>query len=141
MSPENIIIHATCVSINNKAVLLMGDSGSGKSDLALRLIDAGAKLVGDDYVQITRRGDMLMAEPAPNIAGLLEVRGVGVETVDYVSNISVKLAINLASRDKIERLPEEQFFSCLGHKLPLLYLHAFDDSTPAKIRLIINRTE
>jgi serine kinase of HPr protein (carbohydrate metabolism regulator) len=136
---NSTIIHATSVAIAGKGVIFMGPSGSGKSDLALRLIDQGAKLICDDYTQVTVEDEELLATQAPNISGLLEVRGAGLLNLPFASNVPLKLAVNLVQRDKIERLPEPQFFDCLGQKLPLLSLHSFDPSTPAKIRLVLSQ--
>lgn len=138
---KNTIIHASCVSINNKAILLIGDSGSGKSDIALRLIDGGAQLVADDYIEITSKENMLTVAPPKKLEGLIEARGVGILTLPFIRDIELKLVIKLVARDEVERLPEPQFFDCLGYKLPLLCLHAFDASTPAKIRFTINQIE
>ena len=141
MRPETFSVHASCVIIDNQAILILGESGSGKSDLALRLIDSGAMLVSDDQVRIEKNGTSLFASPAPNIAGLLEARGVGIIKLPYVSNAVVALAIKLVTPEKIERLPEAQFFDCLGVKVPLLLLGAFEQSTPAKIRLYLTMKE
>lgn len=138
---KNTIIHASCVSMNNKAILLIGDSGSGKSDLALRLIDGGAQLVSDDYVEITKEGDILIVAPPESIEGLIEMRGVGIMTMPFIRDTELKLAIKLVKCDEVERLPEPQFFDCLEHKIPLLSLYAFDASTPAKIRFFMNKIE
>jgi len=119
----------------------MGESGSGKSDLALRLIDNGATLVSDDYTQIILGNGKLLANPAPNISGLLEVRGVGLLTMEFISNAQLALAVQLVPRSSTERLPEAQFFGCLGLELPLLSLHSFDSSTPAKIHIALSQIE
>ncbi len=119
----------------------MGESGSGKSDLALRLIDNGATLVSDDYTQIILGNGKLLANPAPNISGLLEVRGVGLLTMEFISNAQLALAVQLVPRSSTERLPEAQFFGCLGLELPLLSLHSFDSSTSAKIRIALSQIE
>ena len=78
----SILLHATAVAIDGRAVLLRGPSGSGKSDLALRLIDAGARLVADDQSELSRRGDVLMVRAPATIAGLIEVRGLGILRLD-----------------------------------------------------------
>ncbi|MGE3652127.1 MAG: HPr kinase/phosphorylase, partial [Reyranellaceae bacterium] len=71
-------IHATCVALPEGGVLLRGDSGAGKSDLALRLIDGGARLVADDRTDLMREGDLLIARAPTSIAGLIEARGLGI---------------------------------------------------------------
>ena len=132
-TPLSTQLHATCVSIDGKAVLLLGKSGSGKSDLALRLIYDGAKLVADDRVDIKKSSKKLLASAPAPLRGLLEVRGVGILKFPCLSNTPLALAINLIPRKDVERLPQPQFFDCLGLQLPLLSLQAFDHSTPAKI--------
>lgn len=132
-------LHATCVSVDGKGVLLLGKSGSGKSDLALRLIDGGTKLVADDRVDIKKTGKNLIASAPARLYGLLEIRGVGILKFPALKQLTLALAINLVARNEIERMPEQQFFNCLGLQLPLLSLYAFDISTPAKIRAVITR--
>ena len=72
-------VHGTCIAIDGAGVLLRGPSGCGKSDLALRLIDGGAVLVADDRVSLEARAGDLVASAPDALAGLLEVRGVGIE--------------------------------------------------------------
>jgi serine kinase of HPr protein (carbohydrate metabolism regulator) len=127
-------IHASCVGIGSKGVLILGASGSGKSDLALRLIDAGAKLVADDRVDISKQNGKLIASAPKKIKGMLEIRGVGIVKFPAKDKVTLKLAVSLVARSSVERMPEPQFFDCEGGKLPLLSLHSFDHSTPAKIR-------
>ena len=127
--------HASCVSIDGHGVLLLGASGAGKSDLALRLIDAGAKLVADDQVIIQNSAGVLHAESPLPIHGKLEVRGLGIIEMEALQNMRLSLVVQLCAREDVERMPEAAFFDCLGVQLPLLSLHAFDSSTPAKIRL------
>ena len=136
--PDTQTIHASCIAINHTAILLLGESGSGKSDLALRLIDSGAVLVGDDQIVLRKEGNSLLAAPAPRLEGLLEVRGVGIVTLPYIQNIPLALAVNLVAPHETERMPKPQFFDCLAVQVPLLSLHAFEQSTPAKIRLFLS---
>jgi HPr kinase/phosphorylase len=131
----SIVLHATCVSLDGKGVLLLGEPGSGKSDLALRLIDGGAMLVADDQVLVRLAEGRLHASPPRTLEGLLEARGVGIIKLPNAPEAPLGLAVRLVARGKVERLPEPDFFDCLGIRLPLLSLHAFDDSTGAKIRL------
>ena len=72
-----MMVHATCVAIGDRAVLLCGPSGSGKSDLALRLIDGGAQLVADDQVVLRAEGGRIVARAPEALAGRMEVRGIG----------------------------------------------------------------
>ena len=105
-------IHATCINLNSKGVLILGDSGSGKSDLALRLITMfSAKLVGDDRINIKKNNGNIIASSPDVLKGLLEVRGVGIIKIDYKEETSVDLVIKLTS-EKIERMPKlSPFFS------------------------------
>lgn len=134
-TPHSITLHATCVSIAGKGLLLLGESGSGKSDMALRLIHDGATLIGDDQIVITKRDDHLLASPAPNIHGMIEARGIGILHLPFVRDIPLKLAVELVTCDKVERMPPVKFWGCLGLQLSLLSLNAFDSSILAKINL------
>lgn len=137
MSAHVQILHASCVAVDGRGVLLLGPSGSGKSDLALRLVDAGAKLVADDQVAVTHEGHGVVARHAPRLAGLLEVRGVGIMTLPYAEQVTLMLAVKLVARAEVERMPHPQFYGCAGEQLPLLSLHAFDAATGAKIRMVL----
>lgn len=130
-------IHASCVELGGTGVLLLGESGSGKSDLALRLIDAGARLVADDRTELRRDGTRLIASPPATIAGRMEVRGVGIVPLAHVAECAVGLAVELVAPDRVERLPSAQSRAWLGIDLPLLALDPFEASAPAKIRLAV----
>ena len=101
-----MLIHATAVAIETelgfRALLLRGRSGSGKSDLALRLIDAGARLVTDDQSVLSRRDDMIIVGPPARISGLLEVRGIGIMRVEALAEAPVVLIADLVSPDQRE---------------------------------------
>lgn len=86
---------ATCVAIDGRGVMIEGPPGSGKSSLALALIDRGAMLVGDDGVLIAAEGGRIQASPAPAIAGKLEVRGVGLLEFPTVADVPIALVISL----------------------------------------------
>ncbi len=102
----NGIVHqASAVVIAGRALLIEGPPGSGKSSLALALIERGAELVGDDAVTLTPAGDRLIAAPPPNIAGLVEVRGVGLAALPVASPAPVALILVLGGPPP-ERLPD-----------------------------------
>lgn len=130
--------HASCVEFEGKGVVIFGASGSGKSDLALRLIDAGGKLVSDDYVEITNESDILYAHPAPNIKGMIEVRGIGLMKVAYKKSSVLAVALMLVPKEDIERLPEAKTFSENGAEIPLYEFYSFSASAIAKIRLLLS---
>ncbi|MEN9709294.1 MAG: hypothetical protein RIQ68_1702 [Pseudomonadota bacterium] len=131
------LVHASCVAIDEKGVLIIGPSGAGKSDLALRLIDRGAQLVGDDYVLVVRENDVLRAAPPEQLVGKLEVRGVGLCRFDHVSNIGLTLIVDLAQPPV--RLPDPQETELLGIKLPLLHLLPHEASAPIKVELAMKQ--
>ena len=128
-------IYATCVSIKGAGVLLLGKSGSGKSDLALRLSEnKEAVLVADDRTDICLKEGTVYAYASDNIKGLLEVRGIGLIKFAYVEDIPVKLAVELVEdAKKVERMPEAEFFEIKGCRIPLIKLYAFEVSAADKI--------
>ena len=132
-----VLVHGTTVALEGDGVLLRGPSGSGKSDLALRLIDGGARLVADDQTELTRTPNGLVARAPLSIAGKMEVRGVGIMRVPTVPSAPIRLVVDLMPADQVERLPEPQFCEYLQCSLPLLALAPFEASTPAKIRLAL----
>lgn len=112
-------------------MMLMGPSGSGKSDLALRLIDRGATLLSDDVVLIETAGDNIMLRAAPRIKGQIEVRGVGICSVDYTETAPLRLIIDLNMRP--ERMPAEDLRTTMGDFLvPLCHLDPFQPSSAIK---------
>ncbi|HUC72992.1 MAG TPA: HPr kinase/phosphatase C-terminal domain-containing protein [Stellaceae bacterium] len=133
---ETLLVHATAVAIEGEAILLRGPSGSGKSDLALRLIDGGAQLVADDQTLLRRTGGRVLASAPPAIAGLLEVRGVGVVKVEAADGVPLVLIADLVLSDDIERLPERRFATLLGLSVPVIELAPFEASAAAKLRLL-----
>ena len=130
------MIHASCVAIGGRGVLLAGPSGSGKSDLALRLIDRGANLVSDDYTLLAVCGGRLLASPPPTIAGKIELRGVGVVEIEAASDVPVCLHVALGGEH--ERLPEPERIVLLGVMLPTLRLAALEASAPIKLEAALN---
>jgi serine kinase of HPr protein (carbohydrate metabolism regulator) len=130
-----ICVHGTAIALGSDGVLLRGLSGSGKSDLALRLIDGGARLVADDQTELHRRGGALfMRAPAP-LAGLIEVRGVGIARLPFVQDVPLRLVVDLVPHEAVERLPEPRFAELDGVSVPLVEIAPFAASAPAKLRL------
>lgn len=127
-------IHGTSVAIEDNGILILGQSGSGKSDLALRLIDSGATLISDDITFCQKKSNIILLFSNKKIRGLIEVRGMGLITVPYIENIKLKIIIKLTS-DPIERLPENSFFSLQGVKVPSLDLNSKEVSACAKVKL------
>lgn len=112
------LIQASAVAIGGRALLIEGAPGSGKSALALALIDRGAQLIGDDGVLLCSQGGQVIASPPPNIAGKLEIRGVGI--VD-LPTASAPLALILALDLEPVRYPDQLASrELLGHPIPLL---------------------
>ena len=126
-------LHASCVSINEVGILLRGPSGSGKSDLTLRLIGDGAILVADDQVQLTVVAGSLMARAPDLLAGKLEVRGCGILAFPRLESVAVHLVVDLVPRIDVQRLPKPESCRLFGFELPLYQLHAFDSSCSLKI--------
>ena len=126
-------LHASCVAIDGRGVLITGPSGSGKSDLALRLIDRGAELVGDDGVVVEARDGRLIARPGPNIEGQIEVRGIGILSLPFSREVPLGLAVALDQ--PVPRMPDELLPVRVieGLTLPMIALSPFEASTPVKV--------
>jgi HPr kinase/phosphorylase len=136
---DTLTIHATAIALDGVGALLRGPPGCGKSDLALRLIDHGARLIADDQTVLSRRGDRLFAAPPPAIAGRLEVRGLGIVAVDHASGVPVVAVFDLLPPGAIERLPEPATVGLLDVALPLMQLDATAASAAAKVRLAVRQ--
>jgi len=130
-------LHATTVAKDGRAILISGRSGSGKSDLALRLLDRGFVLVSDDQTYLRIIGGKLVATAPPAIRGKLEVRGIGIVEVEQVDDVAVCLVIDLAS--EIERMPEDGGERViLGAPIPLVGIDAQAASAPAKVAMALD---
>lgn len=97
------LIQASAVAIDGRALIIEGEPGSGKSSLALALIDRGATLIGDDGIEVRRDGDCVLACPPPNIAGLIEIRNVGLVEFEIAPPTPIALILTLSN--VAERLP------------------------------------
>jgi serine kinase of HPr protein (carbohydrate metabolism regulator) len=136
MSSETV--RGTSVAVGGRGVLIEGQSGSGKSDLALRLIDRGAVLISDDYTVLVRDKQGLNARPAANIAGQIEVRGVGIVSLPHAETAPLALIVRLV--DKPERLPiDDAARRIAGVEVPEIALNALEPSAPIKIELALKR--
>lgn len=148
--PETTTLHATCVAVADEGVLILGEPGAGKSDLALRLIDQPGRgigtefrttqLVADDQVCISRDGLRLVASAPPAIRGKLEIRGLGIVSLPVRELVSLCLAVRLTSGGGIERLPDlaDDRLSILGVDLPLVRIDPRSASAPARIRAALD---
>ena len=142
MTPDKAAqtIHATSVAIGGHGVLIMGPSGSGKSDLALRLIDRGARLISDDYTSVSSGdGGLLLSAPA-NIAermeirhlGIIDMRKIGPDLMAPAGAVLARLAVQL--EDRPERMPQpDAMMTLAGHKLPLVLIAGLEASAPIKV--------
>ena len=131
-----MLVHATTVDIAGLGVLILGESGAGKSDLALRLIADGALLIADDQTEVEVAGDGLRATAPKPIAGLIEVRGVGVVHAPTKRATRLRLAVSLIVTVPA-RMPESRTWSLPGKVkplIPLIELGAFEASAAEKVR-------
>jgi serine kinase of HPr protein (carbohydrate metabolism regulator) len=141
-----MFVHATSVAIKAgrrwRAVLLRGPSGAGKSDLALRLIDRGARLIADDQTHLARNGRALLASPPPALAGLIEVRGVGIVKLPrrhLQAAAPLALLVDLVPPQQIERLPGPAHEALQDVELPRMALTPFEISSVTKLFLALAR--
>lgn len=136
LSTENL--HASTVAASGRAVLICGPSGSGKSDLALRMLDRGFTLVSDDRTILRRSGDKLLASAPATIQGKLEIRGVGIVDMESVSDVPVALVVELTS--DVQRLPDDSRERLiLGAGIPLINVAASTPSAASKVAVALDR--
>lgn len=141
-------IHATCIRVEHAGgefrapaeagILLIGESGAGKSDLALRLIGRGALLVADDRVELSVQRGRLVAQAPRILAGLMEIRGLGIVAMRHAASVRVALVVNLSG--KVRRVPDHRVYlppKTLGlpakARPPEIVLSPFEDSAPDKV--------
>ncbi|MDX9690566.1 MAG: serine/threonine protein kinase [Alphaproteobacteria bacterium] len=133
------MIHATCVALGGGGVLLTGPAGSGKSEIALQLIEGGGVLVSDDQTELSLENGVLTATAPAALAGLIEMRHVGLLRLLTVTSAPVVLYVRLVDFDEpLERLPARLFHAFLGFPVRALSLPGHAASTPTKIRLALS---
>lgn len=130
-------VHATTIAIDGAGVMLRGPSASGKSDLALRLIDRGARLVADDRTVLALRDGGVQASAPPEIEGRMEVRGFGIVHMPGAGPATLRLVVDLVQAAEIERMPPGESAALLGVPVPVLRLDPFEASADAKVRLAV----
>jgi HPr Serine kinase C-terminal domain len=134
----SLLHRASCVAIQGRAVLIEGAPGSGKSSLALALIDRGAVLVGDDGVRLEALDGRLIANPPPNIAGLIEVRNIGLLEYPVVSALPVALTLRL-DPDAPRFIEAAEHYALGGIALPLVRLWPGGEVLAIKAELALKR--
>lgn len=129
-------VHASSVAIQGRAVLIEGPSGSGKSDLALRLIDRGGVLISDDYTELSVLDGRLIASAPATIAGTIEVRGIGLIASPAALPCPVALLVRAGTP---ERMPEPATCAMEGVDVPVIVLSFLEPSAPIKVELALAR--
>lgn len=132
-----ISVHGTCIAFGARGILIRGRSGSGKSDLALRLLADGARLVADDQVLIGKVGRDLVARAPKTIRGVMEVRGIGIVRVATSATARLKLVVDLVPPRAVPRLPDPRWEEIAGVRVPNVALASFEASAPLKVRLAL----
>lgn len=141
MAAASETLHATCLSVQGRGILLCGPPGCGKSDLALRLITGhDARLVADDQVTLERRGSLLVGSAPKNLRGLFEVRGLGIVRMDYEHEAGLAMLFRLKSWQDIERMPDHPVrqFSILGIAIAETDLDPAASSAPQRLLLAMD---
>jgi HPr kinase/phosphorylase len=128
------LLHGTSVAIGGQGVLILGQPGAGKSDLALRLIDEGGALVADDQVLLSIRDGFVMASAPEPLQGFIEIRGIGIVSMNHVRETPLSIVVELQEKARIERMPEPETHDILGILLPLFRIDPAASSSPARIR-------
>lgn len=128
-------MHASFVVWKKKGILFRGKSGSGKSELALKFIEnKNAVLVADDIVLLENRKNKLFGKVPENIAGLLEIRNVGISNYKYIPEAEISLLVNLVqTKQNLERFPKNKSENILGVEIPAIDLYAEDTTILEKI--------
>ena len=147
MAQAATTVHASAVLVGARAILIRGPSGAGKSRLALRLIEVAqdrafgalrfARLVGDDRVYLEPAHSRLVVRPAEQLAGLIEIRGVGIRKIEYEPRAVVGLVVDLAAQDAARHPETERQHTVIaGVKLPRLAVAEGQWALPAVLAML-----
>ena len=131
-----MLIHASCVVVNSRGLLITGPSGSGKSALVLQLMAFGAALVADDQTELTLENNRLIARCPPNLSGLIEARGVGILRTTPIAQTEIVLVADL-SQPESDRLPPRRKVNLLGRAVDLV-LGQGNPHFPASVLCYLN---
>ncbi len=134
---SSLLLHGSAVRLEDKGVLLLGSSGRGKSDLALQMIDRGALLIADDQVRLLREDDRLVAEAPSALAGLIEVRGLGIMRLPH-GRSRLDLVVDLDLDEEETRLPDPMTARWHGLDLPKIRINAKAPAAVAKIKIALH---
>ena len=132
-----MLLHGSCAALEGEAVLFLAPPGGGKSDLLLRLIERGWRLVADDQVALGVGPEVAMAAPPPALAGMLEVRGLGLLTGLDWSAAPLRLVARLVARGDVPRLPSPESWSAEAVTLPLIHLDPWAASAPSRLAVAL----
>ncbi|WP_170400841.1 HPr kinase/phosphorylase [Ruegeria arenilitoris] len=132
---DTAILHATCVAVEGRGVLILGRSGAGKSTLALQMLTLGADLVSDDRVELRMVGENAMADAAPNLRGLIEARGIGLLRAQAAGATPVSYVVDLDQTEPA-RLPEPTEIVVLRQTVPLLRAAGVPNLAAALMQLL-----
>jgi HPr kinase/phosphorylase len=136
------LVNGTAVAWRGEGILILGPSGSGKSDLTLRLIDSGALLIADDLVEMKRIGGAVLLSFPPegpaDLKGKMVVKGLGIMSVAVAPAESpLTLVVQATPVEKIELIPESLESEWLGLPVTTIGIHLLEPSAPAKVRLAL----
>lgn len=131
-------LHATSVVFCGRGLLICGPSGSGKSDLALRIMDAGGSLIADDYTDVVVDGGKVMAAAPAATAGMMEVRGVGLLKVPAIRTARIDMVLECVKPESVERMPDKEMHMIEDVPLPKWRINPFESSAVAKIRALLH---
>jgi HPr kinase/phosphorylase len=135
VSPDSQIVHASCVDVQGRGLLILGASGTGKSALALALMALGARLVADDRTILTVQGNQLIATCPPTLRGMIEARGVGILHADAHDSAPLVLAVDM-DQTEVLRLPPLRSVTFLERTITLVHSVPSPHFPPALVQYL-----